>query len=357
MNSFYNFSGNVRRNWGLFNFSAGGGRQDRVDPTGGRDKQQREIQRRASATAQWVTANGSYSKANGQALATGAGLVPIPVPPPVVPSNLVSLYGGNSYSLRAVQHSREEAHSFRHVLPNRSTARTDQIRTSRITNQSNHNVSCSISTASCTSPADIARLEQGFSQSRHPATSYSSYYMGSRGGSTSSKQAEPLPGAALVVAAAGLLLSAAWPAGKSQAPRPRRELWEMSLDGGRKLSWERSFKSEVGGQAQPRLLEQSGRCDRRRSGIPLPGAAVQHRDRFARTHHRDRSRRGRACTSSTSPSASTSSSQRRGKARTPCARRSASPSMPRTISMSPTRRPARSSSSSPAESICAPSAA
>jgi hypothetical protein len=46
----------------------------------------------------WLTATGSYSKASGQALATGGGLVPVPVPSPTLPSSLVSLFGGDSYS-------------------------------------------------------------------------------------------------------------------------------------------------------------------------------------------------------------------------------------------------------------------
>jgi DNA-binding beta-propeller fold protein YncE len=52
-------------------------------------------------------------------------------------------------------------------------------------------------------------------------------------------------GAALILAGAALLLT---PVGASQKPKskiPAPELWEMSLEGGRKLSWERSFNSEI----------------------------------------------------------------------------------------------------------------
>jgi hypothetical protein len=45
-----------------------------------------------------VTATGNYSKSSGQALATGAGLVSVPVPSPTLPSDLVSLYGGDGYA-------------------------------------------------------------------------------------------------------------------------------------------------------------------------------------------------------------------------------------------------------------------
>ena len=42
---------------------------------------------------------------------------------------------------------------------------------------------------------------------------------------------------------AALLSLAVWAAPKPKAAAAR-ELWEMSLDGGRSLTWERSFKSE-----------------------------------------------------------------------------------------------------------------
>jgi sugar lactone lactonase YvrE len=50
-------------------------------------------------------------------------------------------------------------------------------------------------------------------------------------------------GAALVLVCAALLPAAAWAASKSKVPATQG-LWEMSLDGGRRLTWERSFTSE-----------------------------------------------------------------------------------------------------------------
>ena len=44
------------------------------------------------------SATGTYAKSSGQALATGAGLVPVTVPSPTLPSNLVTLYGGQGES-------------------------------------------------------------------------------------------------------------------------------------------------------------------------------------------------------------------------------------------------------------------
>ena len=55
-----------------------------------------------------------------------------------------------------------------------------------------------------------------------------------------------MAGAALIVAGAALLLCpTAWSSQKSKPLGPAPEKWEMSLDGGRELSWERSFNSET----------------------------------------------------------------------------------------------------------------
>ena len=51
-------------------------------------------------------------------------------------------------------------------------------------------------------------------------------------------------GAALIAAGAMMLLPPTW---ASQKPKPQAtapEQWEMSLEGGRTLSWEQSFNSE-----------------------------------------------------------------------------------------------------------------
>ncbi len=97
-NSFYNYSGSVSRNWGLFNFSAGGGgsRTALTDQAGTSNSS--ESYNGSLGYGAFLTATGSYSKTDGQVLATGSGLVGVPVPSPILPSDLVSLFGGKSYS-------------------------------------------------------------------------------------------------------------------------------------------------------------------------------------------------------------------------------------------------------------------
>ena len=124
----------------------------------------------------------------------------------------------------------------------------------------------------------------------------------------------------------------------------------MSLDGGRSLTWERSFHSES--EVKPnrgfwnKVVDviagapdfdswcaptASSADSRGRIIVTDPGAAGVHIFDFAQRKYKF--------------------IERHGKARTRCARRSAWRSMPRTTSTSPIRNRARSSSSSPAESI------
>jgi hypothetical protein len=101
MNSYYNYSGSIGRNWGLFNLNAGAGgsRSALTDQAG--TSSSSETYNGSIGYGGLITANGSYSRADGQALVTGSGLIGLPVPLPIVPSNLVSLW--------RVEHAYEEA--------------------------------------------------------------------------------------------------------------------------------------------------------------------------------------------------------------------------------------------------------
>jgi len=44
-----------------------------------------------------ISFNGNYSRSNGNSIQSGVGLIPTPVPSPVVPPTLLILYGGSSY--------------------------------------------------------------------------------------------------------------------------------------------------------------------------------------------------------------------------------------------------------------------
>jgi hypothetical protein len=176
MNSFYSFSGNVRRHWGLFNFSAGAGAAKTALTQQAGTTYDSETYNASLGYGQWVTGTGSYSKANGQALATGGGLVPIPIPPPVVPSNLVNLFGGNSYSVGLSSTPVKKLIIAGTYAKATSNTTNDSFKSSNQNNQANVLVQYQYRKLYFTS--GYARLEQGFSQAGTQPEVISSYYFG-----------------------------------------------------------------------------------------------------------------------------------------------------------------------------------
>ncbi len=176
MNSFYNYSGNARRRWGKFSVSAGAGAA-RTALTQQAGTANSSVSYNASmGYGIWLTANGSYSKANGQALATGAGLVPVPVPSPVLPSDLVSLFGGDSYSFGLS--STPVKRLILAAAYSKSTSNTSSgtIASANQNNQSNVLIQYQFRKLNFNS--GYARLEQGFSGSGMPPEVISSFYIG-----------------------------------------------------------------------------------------------------------------------------------------------------------------------------------
>jgi len=94
--SIYSYSGNVRRRWGRFTAGVGasGGRTGLTGQSGAQNRN--ESFNGSLGYSRYLTATASYSKASGSALLTGAGLVQEPTQP--LPSGLVNLFGGKSYS-------------------------------------------------------------------------------------------------------------------------------------------------------------------------------------------------------------------------------------------------------------------
>jgi hypothetical protein len=176
MNSFYNYSGSIRRNWGQFNMSmgAGGGRSALTQQAGTADSSQ--SYNASMGFGPILTATGSYSKSSGQALATGAGLVPVPVPSPTLPSDLISLFGGDSYSFALA------STPVKHLILSASYAKaisnttTDLIQSANQNNQFNSIIQYQYRKLDFMS--GFARLEQGFSAAGTPPEIISTYYMG-----------------------------------------------------------------------------------------------------------------------------------------------------------------------------------
>ncbi len=94
--SFYNYSGNLRRRWGMLNVSAGAtaARTGLTEQPGTENSS--ESYNASVGYGRWMTLTGAYSKSSGNALETAAGL--IPVTSPVLLPSLTIFYGGKSYS-------------------------------------------------------------------------------------------------------------------------------------------------------------------------------------------------------------------------------------------------------------------
>ena len=176
MNSFYNYNFNARRNWGRLNMSAGAGaaRTGLTQVAG--TVSSSESYNAAIGYTPWISVNGTYSKADGQAIATGGGLIPTPIPSPSLPSSLVSLYGGHSYALGV------SSNPAKRLIMSASYARADSnISSTGIvsSNQNNEfNALLQYQTRKLSYISGYARLEQGFSQSSLPPGIVSSYFVG-----------------------------------------------------------------------------------------------------------------------------------------------------------------------------------
>ena len=176
MNSYYNFSGNVGRNWGYFTLSLGGGgaRSALTQQAGTANSSQ--SYHAGIGYGAWITANGSYSKADGQAILTGAGLVTSPVPTPTLPPGLVSLFGGDNYSFAASSAPVKKLVLAASYSKSISSTSSSSISSSNRNNQFNTFIQYQYRKLYFTS--GYARLEQGFSGSSAPPQNISSYYMG-----------------------------------------------------------------------------------------------------------------------------------------------------------------------------------
>jgi hypothetical protein len=174
MNSFYHYSVNARRNWGRFNVGAGAGAA-RTGLTGQAGTLSSSESYNASLGYGSVfVATGSYSKSDGQALATGGGLVPIP--PPGLPSNLVTLFGGDSYSLGLS--STPVKHLTLAATYGKSISNTANLAVSSANHNEQFNALVQYQVRKLNFTSGYARLDQGFSGSGTEPEVISSFYMG-----------------------------------------------------------------------------------------------------------------------------------------------------------------------------------
>src|SRR5215468_2825994 len=96
----YGYGVNVSRRLGSWIWTvSGNGSENRIDSLGNSDSFAHGYSTGLSAGK--LSFNGGYSRSSGNSIQSIVGLVPSPVPTPVVPPTLLILYGGESYSAAA----------------------------------------------------------------------------------------------------------------------------------------------------------------------------------------------------------------------------------------------------------------
>ena len=96
MASYYGYSANVRRRWGQFNWNASAN----LTHSGLTNQPGTLSSGQGYGTTfgygRWINLTANYAKSDGIGLITGGGIVPVNLPP-ILPANLITLYGGTSY--------------------------------------------------------------------------------------------------------------------------------------------------------------------------------------------------------------------------------------------------------------------
>lgn len=176
MNSYYNYSGNARRRWGKLNVSVGAGAAHSGLTQNPGTTNSSESYNAAAGYGAYFTATGSYSKASGQSLATGGGLVPVPVPSPILPSDLVSLFGGNSYSFGVSSTPLKRLIMSASYAKSTSNTTSDAVASTNLNSQ--YNVLVQYQFRKMSFNSGFARLDQGFSASGTTPQIINSFYIG-----------------------------------------------------------------------------------------------------------------------------------------------------------------------------------
>ncbi|MGP8252464.1 MAG: hypothetical protein ACLQHF_10550 [Terracidiphilus sp.] len=176
MNSTYSISASAHRRFGQLMISAGGSSERTALTNQSGTSSSSESYNASLGYSTLISATGSYSKSSGQALATGAGLVPVPVPSPTLPSDLVALYGGTSYS-GALSSAPVKGLSLS-TSYSRSNVNTSDNGTSTDNQNEQYNAIVQYRVRKMGFASGFARLEQGFGGSAGSPAILSSFYVG-----------------------------------------------------------------------------------------------------------------------------------------------------------------------------------
>ena len=174
MNSVYNFSSSANRRFGQYSLtlSAGGSRTALTQQPGAASQTQSYSGNFGYTSI--LTVGGSYSKSSGEALVTGAGLVPVDTIPPS--SSLVSLYGGVGYGISLTSTPvKRLTLSANYAKSNSNTSSTGFA---SVNENDEYNALIIYQVRKLYLTGGFSRLGQGFSASGSPPEAVSSYYLG-----------------------------------------------------------------------------------------------------------------------------------------------------------------------------------
>ncbi|HWT65645.1 MAG TPA: hypothetical protein VN151_05990 [Terracidiphilus sp.] len=173
MNSFYNYSFNGRRRWGLFFVGMGAsGSRTALTQTAGTGSSG-QTYNATFGYGKWLTANGTYSHSSGEAIVTSAGLSGVTSP---TVSSLASLYGGTGYSFGVSSTPIKKLIIGADYGRSNSNTTSSNSSSANESKQFNSLVQYQVRKLYFTS--GYARLEQGFSNSGTAPEVVSSYYFG-----------------------------------------------------------------------------------------------------------------------------------------------------------------------------------
>ncbi len=172
--SFYTFSGNVARRFGNFYWTANAsGGKSGLSAVPGSASSSESFS--TSLGTNRISASGTYSKSDGNALAGGNGLIPTPLPP-IIPPGLLVIYGGQSYSFALsgspVRHMQA---TFSYVNARNNTTNQGVSSFNKLEEE---NAFLTYQFRQIGIQGGYTKFNQGFSASGQPPASVSSFFIG-----------------------------------------------------------------------------------------------------------------------------------------------------------------------------------
>lgn len=172
----YGFHSNVGRRLGTYShFSLGAsGSKSKLESITGSDTTVQNFT--AALSVRYVGFNAAYSKSSGNSILTSSGLVPTPVPLPVLNPSSIVMYAGKAYSLGV------GANPLRHLTVSASFSKSLSDTNSQFSNSNNHTdvftTRLEYHLRQLNFDAGYTRLRQGFSLSGGPPTTLGTFYVG-----------------------------------------------------------------------------------------------------------------------------------------------------------------------------------